>query len=692
MTLDNSARAARGAWVFLSVCRAVLCLLVLLAFSARAAEPAGSPNQPAFGPLPAWVVTFEAGTSRPTEDDAARGTIERLLSIQHHLPASETCLQFSRTVTSLDGVQDFSEISVEWDPSYQSLVFHWVRLRRGDEVIDLTGPERFQVFRREKNLQRYILDGRLSALALLEDVRVGDTIEYAYTLRGRNPVFDGHFAQMLRTESSFPIGRLEYRLLHAPETKLRVRVAGRPVLQASTGTTAEGLVELRWSGRDLPAVALDANRPKWFETHSFLEFSTFASWEEVVRWGRRLFSAPIPGGDLAERVARLRELPVSEDERIATAVALVQDEVRYQGIMLGEGTHRPNAPTEVWRRRYGDCKDKSLLLATVLRGLGLDASVALVDATGGRLLKDKLPSSAVFDHAIVCLRRGGQTYWIDGTQSHQGTGLATRDLPAFDLALVLAEGETGLTKVEPAQPRVSTKSVLHKFVQTAWGEPAQLECEFTYEGQQAEEVRSYFATHDRASISRRSTEFVRHTYEGAVESAPYQLVDDRRANRLVVREFYRIPEPWRRDEKRGGRQLRLAATALSQMLARPSTAPRQAPLLQPWPLVVEHRFEVTLPEDFPPAKESKSVKSPAFRYQSQVLHRGRIWRGSYRWESLADQIEPEGLADYARKMSEVTNDLGWTFTSRRPATREPRRPAPPTGYDPVAGSRPPRSR
>ena len=49
------------------------------------------------------------------------------------------------------------------------------------------------------------------------------------------------------------------------------------------------------------------------------------------------------------------------------AVNFVQNEIRYMGIETGKYSHKANSPEKVFKQRYGDCKDKSLLLASILK-------------------------------------------------------------------------------------------------------------------------------------------------------------------------------------------------------------------------------------------------------------------------------------------------------------------------------------
>src|SRR5690606_28080296 len=51
---------------------------------------------------------------------------------------------------------------------------------------------------------------------------------------------------------------------------------------------------------------------------------------------------------------------------VKEATDFVQNEVRYMGVEVGEYSHRANKPEKVFDQRYGDCKDKSVLLSALL--------------------------------------------------------------------------------------------------------------------------------------------------------------------------------------------------------------------------------------------------------------------------------------------------------------------------------------
>src|SRR5690606_24767377 len=105
-------------------------------------------------------------------------------------------------------------------------------------------------------------------------------------------------------------------------------------------------------------------------------------------------------------------------------------------------------PADTWQMRYGDCKAKSLLLASILRELGIEADVVVVSTNLGDAVVDLLPLPGAFNHMIVKARIGGEDYWLDGTSS--GGRLATiGEVPNFEHALPIVEGGADLQVIEP---------------------------------------------------------------------------------------------------------------------------------------------------------------------------------------------------------------------------------------------------
>jgi hypothetical protein len=65
------------------------------------------------------------------------------------------------------GVQNGSQISIEFDPSYLTLELHHIGIRRDGKFLDRLQPDRIRVLQREKLLEFQLYDGRRTALLFL---------------------------------------------------------------------------------------------------------------------------------------------------------------------------------------------------------------------------------------------------------------------------------------------------------------------------------------------------------------------------------------------------------------------------------------------------------------------------------------------------------------------------------------------
>jgi hypothetical protein len=54
-----------------------------------------------------------------------------------------------------------------------------------------------------------------------------------------------------------------------------------------------------------------------------------------------------------------------QEQQVLTVLQFVQEQVRYFGIEIGSSATKPANPSVVFARRFGDCKDKSLLFVTI---------------------------------------------------------------------------------------------------------------------------------------------------------------------------------------------------------------------------------------------------------------------------------------------------------------------------------------
>ncbi len=82
----------------------------------------------------------------------------------------------------------------------------------------------------------------------------------------------------------------------------------------------------------------------------------------------------------------------------------MQNDIRYVAIELGIGGWQPHPAADVFVHRYGDCKDKATLLASMLHEIGVDSFYVVINARRGAVTA-KTPAYAYgFNHVILAIK------------------------------------------------------------------------------------------------------------------------------------------------------------------------------------------------------------------------------------------------------------------------------------------------
>ncbi len=116
-------------------------------------------------------------------------------------------------------------------------------------------------------------------------------------------------------------------------------------------------------------------------------------WTRIGEWYTQLAAPQSEGpADIANASRALTSTNADFMERIQKVAAFMQQQIRYVGIEIGIGGYIPHSAEDVYRNRYGDCKDKATLLISMLDAVGVRATWVLVDYRIMAWLIRKAPS------------------------------------------------------------------------------------------------------------------------------------------------------------------------------------------------------------------------------------------------------------------------------------------------------------
>lgn len=399
--------------------------------SALATTAAHAGDKVLVAPVPAWV-----NQAPPVlkADSAVRFDEQ----VQVDGDTTTVYIDTMRQATSPEALLQMGTLTLGWQPDHGDLTLHKLEIIRGDQVIDALGKgEGITVIRREAGLERLMVDGQLTAVKHIEDLRVGDVLRMVFSLSERDSALAGHAQDALvLLPAPLKVGFGRARLVWKTASPLTVKSLApglNPVPKPVDGTWTEIVVPLPIA--KLPDAA--KNAPSRFTPLPLLQFTTLPDWASVAKVMGPLYAVKgtiAPGSDLAARVDAIAARSPDPVRRMADALRLVQDEVRYELIAMGNGNYVPQAPADTWSKRYGDCKAKTMLLLAMLDRLGIKAEPVMANSKRGDAVPDMVPAALAFDHVFVHAKVGEEDFWLDGTML--GSRLADiRDVPRYGTVL-----------------------------------------------------------------------------------------------------------------------------------------------------------------------------------------------------------------------------------------------------------------
>ncbi len=635
-------------------CRLFLSVLFfLLLYTARSLS-ALEHSAPVLFPVPDWVSPL----SLPEELDesfASSYGYHFILNDQQYHPAKATTYRhFAWVLTSPAGLESASRIYIPWQVRHETLEVHFIRVVRNGERLDWKDRARVEDLHREDRLDSGIYDEERTRFMVLEDIRVGDIVEYAYSLRGANPVFGGQVHKTFVHGQDYPMALLHFRLLLSPDSKIKTRQYVRSI-EPVERLLAGGWRELVWMEKESPAVKEEDQSPYWFDTYPWIETSDWASWEELGQWGLGLFRNTVdtesrlavdsvfsrlaPNFPLDDGVSR----PASDDELLAL-IRFVQDEIRYFGLQIGEGTHRPRSPADIVSSGFGDCKDKTVLLCALLSRAGVKAWPALVATRRGQFIPDRLPGPGAFDHAICAFELDGALRWIDPTISLQGGDLRTFHNPDYGRAFLLDPAEP---RFVPMEARANGSVCVEERMRSqGLAEEGSLLVQTGYSGAEADAMRRTLAGSNGAELEERYLSFYRSLFPKIRLASSLRVEDDRLSNKLRVFEEYTIPDLWSfeagkpQDDDRD-RVLELYPYTISDYFTRYAriSADRTTPLALPYPVHSVHTSIVELHEEWDVEDEREHFADDWYRLDYRVNYADRTLSVTWDYQTIGDHVE-----------------------------------------------------
>jgi len=634
------------------------CFLAALVLAAAPCH--GREAGPAVLPPSKWVIPRSfARPSASAPVDPSQDYLWLLSDRQINVQTDEEFVHVAHQPLTLAGVQYGSHIMIKYDPTCEVVTFHWARLWRGTNQLNRLDPAKIRLSQAGLDTENLLFSSQKTALVLLDDVRIGDIVDYAYTITGSNPALDGRFAGRVQLQFRQPVERAMTRLLWPASRRLYMK-DHLATLQPTT-VRKGSLTEFTWDLRSVPALHPELPMPVWYDPFPSVQLSEFRTWADVNRWALRLFTnTNALSPELTRQINAWKKLPAPAD-RVLAALRFVQEEIRYLGMEDGAAGYEPSLPSDVFARRFGDCKDKTLLLVTILRAFKMEAFPVLVNSRRRQELAELQPSPTLFDHAIVQLNLEGQSFWLDPTATYERGYLTERCWPNYGCGLRVGPAVTTLTPIPPCP--VEPKTTVTEFLNVGdLNRESTVRIVTVAEGPDANRLREHFATTPREDIERENLNAYARLYPRIRRAAPLLYGDDEQQNRIQTTESYAVSGMWSRLPDETYYHCRIYSVNVDDALVKPEVSLRSMPLGVNYPVHQVFRAELLLPPSWPLTASTITIRNPAFFFQRTVgFNNGKMFLG-YEYRSWSDAVAPGDVPAYLRDLDSATDALGFTVT------------------------------
>jgi len=508
---------------------AAVPLLAALPAEARGTGGGDAWDTPAFAADPALLLRA-AGKVEGDGGDAGEGGVEVLLSearYEYDDAGREVyTYRLLYRITDASADESWSSIEEHWSPWHQERPRLRARVIAPDGTVHVLDPATIAENGEAAESSDMYEDGRVLR-APLPATGAGAVVEQEVQVRETAPFFAGGVVHFRVLPMTVPV-RLARLVLEAPAALplrwiTRLLPGGGP-----RDETAAGRRRLTFAYRDLvayedPEPGLPPEAPR----APYVAFSTGRSWADLARRYSAIVDQAIRGSDISAflRAAQAKAAPQEGDSQlglIERLLARLAGEVRYTGIELGDGGLVPRPPADTLRRKFGDCKDKAVLLTALLRAADIPAYVALLNAGEDEQdVEQSLPGFGSFNHAIVVVP-GHPALWIDPTDPFARAG----ELPVADQgrwALIASPTATGLVHTPESAAADNREQAVREIDLADLGAARVVETT-RYWGETERALRAYYAGEEKTALRDSLAQYMKTTYRAdaltGFESSP----------------------------------------------------------------------------------------------------------------------------------------------------------------------------
>ncbi len=308
-----------------------------------------------------------------------------------------------------------SHVSVGFDPNREKVKIIHARCLTPDGEVHNLKPEQIKISKSTSG-SVYFNDEQSLSFSIPE-VTVGSLIDYSYEIEEFNPFDANMFSGRAHFQSSRPIGESIVRV-SVPIDHTLYYVTKNPTEDLKEPTIIEA-VDSRlytWTMNEMAPIVGEPAMPPARDVVPCLYYSIQKDHYYMHTKLKPMYEKRFELTDAVKsKVDELTKDCKTLNEKIAKLYYFCQQEIRYISIKSNLASNQVGHPAEeTLNNKYGDCTDKGMLLAVMLKHIGVEAyPVLILTNNSGKAIRE----IGIFDsnHCITEVHLDGRVFYLDAT-------------------------------------------------------------------------------------------------------------------------------------------------------------------------------------------------------------------------------------------------------------------------------------
>lgn len=314
--------------------------------------------------------------------------------------------EFFQKVLTEKGRRDLREISLYFHSIYEAVSMPLLEVIRPDGTtrrieVDKTA----KVMVNPGQMAENIFDPNQKIMKVaVPGLAIGDILHVVTERRIVKARIPDVWCDIFVLQADIPILRYEVEI-DAPATRplktWQVKDSVNGTVQASETPRGDRII-YRWVAENVPQLIPEPGMPPLYTCAQRLLVSTVPDWQGISSWYYRLCRPRLDAvsPEMRRKVKELTTNATTPQEKIRRIFQFVSQNIRYMGITPEKEApgYEPHDVAMTFANRYGVCRDKAALLASMLELAGIQAFPTLFYV--GPVKDQEVPNN-YFNHAIV---------------------------------------------------------------------------------------------------------------------------------------------------------------------------------------------------------------------------------------------------------------------------------------------------